>query len=652
MSGYRYIYAQHLLKGGRSMKSTGSYGALAIVLVLSLVAGAVVAPEPAIAQSDIMVTNFTVNPLPAQPGGVVYIDFTIQNVGPGPTAVGAILNYIFIWDSMNNIPITQLLPDATGNVHTMRPLMPGEMDVFMSVPVQLPESLAYDTVITLGLYTEYPDLEPEMDELNNFSLIPVPIEPRQIQFNEAGHAEFGTIVLPYYLDLFKFSGSPGDVVYSEGIAAELGSVLDPQVALLGPWPDDTLLTPEGSFTGMAPDSRLIDNSLPPSPDEFRLEVYGETGTTGFYELRLQKGIPETEPNDDPSMPEPMNYGEVRAGALDYPGDIDWYSFTAGFGDIVIIDVDASEAFEPPPDSTLDPIGVVLDPLGDTLLVNDDTDDMDPYFYFITPMAGEFRFGLEGAPGGGIGGGFPGFYYAFKIRQITGVMKPDLTVMNLQPLAGPVGASDTARVFFETWNVGGLATFQDGAMIDIVLSTDAVIDPGDQFLEIGDFFGDIDPGSFHPTSVDVRIPWDTPPGSYFLGIVLDPTDIEVEEDESNNTAVLPIDIDPYSDSEEENLFPDEIALFRSYPNPTTGRAVISYDLPVRRAGDPSSWKVEISIYNVAGQRMVDLVDRNMPAGRHQVVWDGRAAGRRLPSGVYFCRMRAGGIERSFRIILLR
>ena len=634
------------------MKSKGSYGAPATVLVITLVIGAIVAPAPAAAQSDIMVTSFTVSPLSAQPGGVIYIDFTIQNVGPGPTAVGAILNYIFIWDSFNNIPITQLLPDATGNVHTMRPLMPGEMDIFTSVPVPLPASLDYDTTITLGLYTEYPDLEPELDELNNFVILPLMIEPLQIPFGEAGHAEGGIIDLPYYVDLFKFSGNPGDIVYSEGIAAELGSVLDPQVALLGPWPDDTLLTPEGSFTGIAPDSRLVDMSLPPSPDDFRLEMYGETGTTGFYELRLQKGIQETEPNDDPSMPEPMNYGEVRAGALDYPGDIDWYAFTAGFGDIVIIDVDASEAFEPPPDSTLDPIGVVLDPMSDTLMVVDDTDDMDPYFYFITPMAGEYRFGLEGAPGRGMGDGFPGFNYAFKIRQITGVMKPDLTVMNLQPLPGPVGASDTAQVSFETWNVGGLRTFQDGAMIDIVLSTDAVIDPGDQFLEIGDFFGDIDPGNFHPTTVDVRIPWDTPPGSYFLGIILDPTDIEIEEDETNNTASTPIIVDPYTDSEEPGLFPEEIALFRNYPNPTTGRTMISFDLPARRSGDPASWKVEISVYNVAGQRVAKLVDRAMPAGSHQVVWDGRANGRRLPSGVYFCRMRAGDIERSFRIVLVR
>jgi hypothetical protein len=646
------MYAEDLLKGGRSMKSTGSYGAPAIVLALTLVIGAAVAPAPAAAQSDIMVVSFTVNPPSAQPGGVVYIDFTIQNVGPGPTAVGAILNYIFIWDSFNNIPITQLLPDATGNVHTMRPLTPGEMDVITGAPLTLPASLDYDTTITLGLYAEYPDLEPELDELNNFSLVLVPIEPLQIPFDETGHAEGGTVDLPYYVDLFEFSGNPGDIVYSEGLAAELGSALDPQVALLGPWPDDTLLTPEGNFAGIDPDSRIVEIDLPASPDEFRLEMYGETGTTGFYELRLQKGIPETEPNDDPSMPEPLSYGEVRAGALDYTGDIDWYSFTAGFGDILIIDVDASEAFEPPPDSTLDPIGVLLDPMGDTLLVDDDTDDMDPYFYFITPMAGEYRLGLEGAPGGGIGDGFPGFYYAFKIKQITGVMKPDLAVMNLQPLPGPIGASDTAHVVFETWNVGGLATFQDGAMIDIVLSTDAAIDAGDQFIEIGDFFGDIDPGTFHPTSVDVRIPWDTPPGSYFLGIILDPTDIEVEEDEGNNTAVLPIDVDPYTDAGEPGLFPDEIALFRSYPNPSTGRTVISYDLPAGAAGAPSSWKVEISVYDVAGRRVAKLVDAPVPSGRHQVVWDGRANGRRLPSGVYFCRMRVGSIERSFRIVLIR
>jgi hypothetical protein len=224
-------------------------------------------------------------------------------------------------------------------------------------------------------------------------------------------------------------------------------------------------------------------------------------------------------------------------------------------------------------------------------------------------------------------------------------------MNPLPLPPGVPAADTAHVEFETWNFGGLPTFQGGVTIDVFLSADAMVDPGDLFLGVGDFVGDVDPGNFHFTEIDVYIPWDVPVGSYYLGIVLDSTEDEVEEDETNNILMLPIIIDPYADTDGPGL-PEEIALFRSYPNPSTGRTVISYDLPARRPGDPSTWNVEISVYNVAGQRVANLVDRTVPAGRHQVVWDGRSHGRRLPSGVYFCRMRAGSVERSFRIVLVR
>ncbi len=632
------------------MRRLNSYGSLTLILVCVLALVAAIAPAPALAQSDIAVINFAVNPPSGQPGGDIYIDFTIQNVGPLPTALSAILNYIFIWDTLNNIPVLQLTPDVWGNVHTMRSLLPGETDIFTGVPLTLPADTELDTVLTLALFTDYPDMELEMDELNNFALTMVNIEPLLIPFSDALYSVGGIIDLPFYSDVYRFPGGVGEIVYSDVIAAELGSALDPEVFLLGPHPD-SLLTPEGNITGIEPDSRLTNLGLP-STDEYRVELYGEAGSTGMYELRLQRGIPETEPNDDPGIAEPISYGEVRAGTIDHPGDVDWYSFTAGMGDIVIIDVDASEAFLPPPDSTLDPIGHIIGPLGDTLIIDDDSHDMDPYFFFITPDAGEYKLALEDAPGGGLGGGFPGYYYAFRISQMIGVPQPDLVIYNLQPLPAPVGASDTAQVFFETWNIGGLTTFEGGVTIDVVLSVDAVIDAGDELLEVGDFVGDVDPGNFHPTDVDVRIPWDTPPGSYYLGIILDSTSDEVEEDETNNTALLPIIIDPYTDSEEPGLFPDEIALFRSYPNPSTGRSVISYDLPARRPGDPASWKVEISVYNVAGQRVVKLVDRAMPAGSHQVVWDGRANGRRLPSGVYFCRMRAGNVERSFRIVLVR
>jgi len=77
----------------------------------------------------------------------------------------------------------------------------------------------------------------------------------------------------------------------------------------------------------------------------------------------------------------------------------------------------------------------------------------------------------------------------------------------------------------------------------------------------------------------------------------------------------------------------LELEANYPNPFNPSTTISFTLPER--GD-----VELSIYDVAGRRVRTLAREVMDAGRRTVVWDGRDdAGRRVNSGVYFCRLRA-------------
>jgi len=93
-------------------------------------------------------------------------------------------------------------------------------------------------------------------------------------------------------------------------------------------------------------------------------------------------------------------------------------------------------------------------------------------------------------------------------------------------------------------------------------------------------------------------------------------------------------------------PDAFSLEPNYPNPFNAETVIGYALP-REA------HVEVAIYNVAGQRVRTLVDGIRPAGHHRVRWDGAGEdGRALASGLYVCRMRAGGFTGTRKMILLR
>jgi len=74
---------------------------------------------------------------------------------------------------------------------------------------------------------------------------------------------------------------------------------------------------------------------------------------------------------------------------------------------------------------------------------------------------------------------------------------------------------------------------------------------------------------------------------------------------------------------------------SYPNPISNGARIRYRLP-------STQHVELDVLDIAGRIVATLASGRHGAGDHEVEWGGDGArGRRLPSGLYLIRMRAGG-----------
>jgi hypothetical protein len=93
-------------------------------------------------------------------------------------------------------------------------------------------------------------------------------------------------------------------------------------------------------------------------------------------------------------------------------------------------------------------------------------------------------------------------------------------------------------------------------------------------------------------------------------------------------------------------PGAVALQPVAPNPTTGLARVSFDLP--RAG-----RVFVAVVNVEGRVVRILEDGWRDAGRHDAIWDGRdGAGRAVASGAYLLRLEAGGVRRTERVNLVR
>jgi hypothetical protein len=89
-----------------------------------------------------------------------------------------------------------------------------------------------------------------------------------------------------------------------------------------------------------------------------------------------------------------------------------------------------------------------------------------------------------------------------------------------------------------------------------------------------------------------------------------------------------------------------ALGAARPNPFRGTVSLTFSIP--RTGP-----VRLSIHDVSGRRVRDLVDEGLAPGRYPIVWDGRdQAGRRSPSGVYFARLQQHAQVQTQRLVLVR
>ena len=84
----------------------------------------------------------------------------------------------------------------------------------------------------------------------------------------------------------------------------------------------------------------------------------------------------------------------------------------------------------------------------------------------------------------------------------------------------------------------------------------------------------------------------------------------------------------------NATPAEFALMQNYPNPFNPSTEIRYQLA-------KSTKTTLSIYDVRGQRVKQLISGIQDAGAYTVVWNGLdATGARVNSGIYIYELKAG------------
>ncbi len=95
-----------------------------------------------------------------------------------------------------------------------------------------------------------------------------------------------------------------------------------------------------------------------------------------------------------------------------------------------------------------------------------------------------------------------------------------------------------------------------------------------------------------------------------------------------------------------IIPAEFSLMQNYPNPFNPTTEICFDLP--RTCD-----VVLEIYNITGQKVIDLIDEPLEAGRHTIQWNSRdAGGNQVATGIYLYRLHAADFSDTKKMILLK
>ena len=93
-------------------------------------------------------------------------------------------------------------------------------------------------------------------------------------------------------------------------------------------------------------------------------------------------------------------------------------------------------------------------------------------------------------------------------------------------------------------------------------------------------------------------------------------------------------------------PTRFVLFQNYPNPFNTQTTLHYDLP-----EPS--QVNVKIFDILGNEVVELVNQEQAYGYKKIVWDGtNSHGRLVSPGVYFYKAELGNLVEIKKMILIK
>ncbi len=118
------------------------------------------------------------------------------------------------------------------------------------------------------------------------------------------------------------------------------------------------------------------------------------------------------------------------------------------------------------------------------------------------------------------------------------------------------------------------------------------------------------------------------------------------DSSVYVTILESDVAVRVELKTEKNLPRNFTLKQNYPNPFNPETMIEYEIP--RAGN-----VNLSVYNVLGEKIATLVDEYKGLGSHSVVWNGKdKSGNQVPSGVYIYTLVSGDVKIAKQLTIVK
>jgi hypothetical protein len=113
-----------------------------------------------------------------------------------------------------------------------------------------------------------------------------------------------------------------------------------------------------------------------------------------------------------------------------------------------------------------------------------------------------------------------------------------------------------------------------------------------------------------------------------------------------TGEISVPIEETFTLERKAIIPIAYALHQNYPNPFNPITTLGYDLPVEN-------NITLTIYDLNGRLVNQIINTNQPAGHHSVMWNStNRFGKPVSAGVYLYQIRAGEFVQTRKMVLLK